>query len=300
MPPHAVRPAAAASAPSPPRHLERRGFCHFPWTGGGAPPERLSWKKNWKISRRSATSARATRRCPAPSCLQRGFDFLRGPAGGIPSFSSERSAWAGDRDGQPNVGLRAGGGAGRRAAGRWGRRRYRTGAVRPCRSLPRHLVVVVGALQGADHGAFFCVEDADGGSAGGRCRSLFSVALLEVWTTSPHPAPRRPGRPRGPQWDIQAPCAPPASLMPAPITSQKHRRLAGGGQGPRVVRQCSRCGGGEQRHRQRAQVGGQPDGPLLGRAKPRRETGTGPRRRRSTHGKEQHTGSANCRDDSIF
>ena len=83
MPPHAVRPAAAASAPSPPRHLERRGFCHFPWTGGGAPPERLSWKKNWKISRRSATSARATRRCPAPSCLQRGFDFLRGPAGGI-------------------------------------------------------------------------------------------------------------------------------------------------------------------------------------------------------------------------
>ena len=83
MPPRAVRPAAAASAPSPPRHLERRGFCHFPWTGGGAPPERLSWKKNWKISRRSATSARATRRCPASSCLQRGFDFLRGPAGGI-------------------------------------------------------------------------------------------------------------------------------------------------------------------------------------------------------------------------
>ena len=155
MPPHAVRPAAAASAPSPPRHLERRGFCHFPCGQGNAPPERLSWKKNWKISRRSATSARATRRCPAPSCLQRGFDFLRGPAGGIPSFSSERSARAGDRDGQPNVGLRAGGGAGRRAAGRRGRRRYRTGAVRPCRSLAHHLVVVVGGLQGADHGAFF-------------------------------------------------------------------------------------------------------------------------------------------------
>ena len=83
MPPHAVRPAAAASAPSPPRHLERRGFWHFPCGPAAAPPERLSWKKNWKISRRSATSARATRRCPAPSCLQRGFDFLRGPAGGI-------------------------------------------------------------------------------------------------------------------------------------------------------------------------------------------------------------------------
>ena len=83
MPPRAVRPAAAASAPSPPRHLERRGFWHFPCGPAAAPPERLSWKKNWKISRRSATSARATRRCPASSCLLRGFDFLRGPAGGI-------------------------------------------------------------------------------------------------------------------------------------------------------------------------------------------------------------------------
>ena len=129
----------------------------------------------------------------------------------------------------------------------------------------------------------------------GRCRSLFSVALLEVWITSPHPAPRRPGRPRGPQWDIQAPCAPPARLMPAPITSQKQPRSAGGGQAPRVVRQCRRCDGGEQRHRQRAQAGGQPDGLLLGRAKPRRETGTDPRRRRSTQGKKQHTGCENCR-----
>jgi hypothetical protein len=190
LPPRAVRPAAAASAPSPPRHLERRGFWHFPCGPAAAPPERLSWKKNWKISRRSATSARATRRCPASSCLPRGFDFLRGPAGGIPSFSSERSARAGDRDGQPNVGLRAGGGAGRRAAGRRGRRRYRTGAVRPCRSLAHHLVVVVGGLQGADHGAFLRVEDADVGSAEGDVGVCFP---LLYWRSGSPVRTRPPG-----------------------------------------------------------------------------------------------------------
>ena len=136
------------------------------------------------------------------------------------------------------------------------------------------------------------VEDAAVGSAGGRCRSSCAVASLEVWITYPHPVPRRPGRPRGPQWDIQEPWPPRASLMPAPITRQKQPRLAGGGQAPRAVRQCRRCDGGEQRHRQRAQAGGQPGGLCLGRAKPRRQTGTGPRRRRSTHGKEQHTGCA--------
>ena len=198
MPIPAVRPAAAASAPSPPRHLERRGFWHFPCGPAAAPPERLSWKKNWKISRRSATSARATRRCPASSCLLRGFDFLRGPAGGIPSFSSERSARAGDRDGQPNAGLRAGGGAGRRAAGWRGRRRYRTGAVRPCRSLPRHLVVVVGALQGVDHGVLFVSKTpplgAQEGDVGVRVRWRHWRSGSPIRTRSPGARAGRVGR----------------------------------------------------------------------------------------------------------